>query len=372
MYRIVMAALSAGLLFGQAKQSPQDLLKEALQFHQQGKLEEAIRDYDLFLDIYPEAAEVRSNLGAALVAVGRYSEAIDEYELALLKKDDPRVRMNLALAYYKAANYQDAAKQLAKVQDADPTNVQALMLLAAADLQLGNNREVIDLLRPLQRQNPADRGIAYLLGTALARDGQAGEAQIVVNQILQDGDSAEARLLMGTTKFAEHDFAGALTDLKKALELNPNLPDLYAYYGMVLMVMGDVNGGKEAFRQELARNPNNFEANLRLGALLRVDQNYEGALPYLQRALSLRPGDPAVRYQLASIDFAQGKEEQAREEFEDIAKAQPKFVEAHVELARIYYKEKRKQDGDRERAIVRELDAEKQAEEPGVRAEKVQ
>ena len=49
-----------------------------------------------------------------------------------------------------------------------------------------------------------------------------------------------------------------------------------------------------------------------------------------------------------------------------IVKAAPSFVEAHVTLATVYYRLKRKEDGDRERAIVQKLNAEAQAKQPGV------
>jgi hypothetical protein len=39
-----------------------------------------------------------------------------------------------------------------------------------------------------------------------------------------------------------------------------------------------------------------------------------------------------------------------------------------VTLATIYYRLKRKEDGDRERAIVQKLNAEQQAKEPGAQA----
>jgi len=42
-----------------------------------------------------------------------------------------------------------------------------------------------------------------------------------------------------------------------------------------------------------------------------------------------------------------------------------KLLEAHVTLATIYYRLKRKADGERERAIVQRLNAERQAVEPG-------
>ena len=46
--------------------------------------------------------------------------------------------------------------------------------------------------------------------------------------------------------------------------------------------------------------------------------------------------------------------------------AWPQFTEAHVSLATVYYRLKRKEDGDRERALVRKLTDEAQATQPGV------
>jgi tetratricopeptide (TPR) repeat protein len=344
------------------------LLKEAIALQQQGKLDQAIRDYDLFLDMYPSVPEVRSNLAAALVGTGRYADAIAEYKRALEKKPDPVVRLNLALAYYKAANFSQTVEELEKVRETDAANVQAVLLLADCDLRMGQNKKVIDLLSPMHRANPGDLGIAYLLGTALARDGQTTPAQLVINQITSRGDSAEVRLLMGTAKFTGQDYHGALSDIKKAIEMNPNLPDVYSYYGLVLLYSGDQAGAQQAFEKELTHDSNNFDANLRMGLLLRMDQEYDRALACLQHALEVRPGDLSTRFEIASVHFAQGKQEQARTELESVVKAAPTFTEAHVMLATIYYRDKLKAQGDRERAIVDKLNAERQAQQPAVRA----
>ena len=343
-------------------------MKEAVALQQQGKLDQAIQDYELFLDMYPNVPQVRSNLAAALAGVGRYADAITQYKRALEKKSDPAVRLNLALAYYKSANFEQTVDELEKVRDADPANVQAVLLLADCDLRMGQNKKVIDLLGPMRRANPSDLGTAYLLGTALARDGQTAQAQIVINQITSRGDSAEARLLMGTAKFAGRDFHGALADIKKAVEMNPNLPDVYSYYGLALLYTGDQTGSQHAFQKELEHDPNNFDANLRMGLLLRVDQEYDRAMPYLQHALEVRPGDLSTRFEIASVQLAQGKQEQARNELESIVKAAPTFTEAHVMLATIYYRDKLKAQGSRERAIVDKLNAARQAQQPAVRA----
>ena len=44
-------------------------------------------------------------------------------------------------------------------------------------------------------------------------------------------------------------------------------------------------------------------------------------------------------------------------------KVSPNFLEAHIALATLYYRLKRKDDGDREQAIIVSLNAEKQARE---------
>ena len=41
------------------------------------------------------------------------------------------------------------------------------------------------------------------------------------------------------------------------------------------------------------------------------------------------------------------------------------FVEARVLLASVYYRLNRKEDGDREKAIIQKLNAEQQAKQPG-------
>jgi tetratricopeptide (TPR) repeat protein len=277
-------------------------------------------------------------------------------------KPNPEVELNLALAYYKTADFTSALNTLKKVRPQVPANMQVVTLLADCYLRLGQNKDVIELLTPLQQKDPDNPTFIYLLGTALVRDGQTAKGQLVIDKILRNGDSAEARLLMGTTKYMAKDFSGARDDLQKALDLNADLPDVHAYYGMALLSTGDPAAAKEAFARELKINPNNFDANLQMGLLSRQDEQNDEALKYLQHALQIRPGDPGVRYQIAVLEMATGQLDAARRDLESLIKDSPDFLEAHVSLATVYFRQKRKADGDRERAIVAKLNAAKQAQ----------
>ena len=368
LYGFTFFALFACLATGQTQRAPGEILKEAASLHRARQFQQAIEDYRLFLEKYPDVPSVRSDLGAALAGAGRYEEAIAEYKRALQLKPLPQVRLNLALAYYKSAKLSLAVAELKKVREEMPGDLRPLMLEADCYLRLGENKKVIELLTPVHQTNGDGLAIAYMLGTALVRDGQAERGQVLIGRILKNGDSAEARLLLGTTKLMVNDFAGALVDLQKAVELNPNLPEAYAYYGTALLSTGDQAGAQEAFEHALRDDPNNFDANLRMGLLLRKDEKYDEALKYIRHSLEIRPGDVGVRYQMASIELSVGQVEQARAHLESLVAEAPNFTEAHVSLATAYYREKRKADGDRERAIVEKLNAEKQANEKGVKS----
>src|SRR5207247_5812823 len=187
----------AGVVAGQTAQTPEDLLKEAQSLHQDGKLDRAIEDYRLFLKQYPDVAQVRSNLGAALASAGRYEEAIAEYERALQLHALPQIRLNLALAYYKTNRLALAVQNLERVHDETPNDLRIVMLLADCHLRLDENKKVVELLDPLEPTHGDDLAIIYMIGTALVRDGQVARGPGSINEILKNGDSAAERIWLG-------------------------------------------------------------------------------------------------------------------------------------------------------------------------------
>ncbi len=347
---------------------PERVLARALQLHQSGELEAAAQEYQSYLAARPERYDIRSNLGAVYARLGRYQEAIEQYQRALkLDRRNPGIRFNLAVAYYKTARIDLAAEQLKQLLSDQPDQPNVQMLLADCHLQMGENKRVIELITPLAGRNPDDLGIAYLLGTALVRDGQGAAGQVYIEKIMGRGESAEARLLMGTTYLLVADYAKAVPELEQAVKLNPKLPSVNGWLGKALMATGDSDGAQTAFRRELEVNPNDFDSNLQMGILRKQDQQYNEALDYFQKALRVRSNEPNSRFYIASIETGQGKFEQARQRLEEVIKDAPDFVEAHVMLATVYYRLRRKADGDRQQAIVNKLNAERQAKEPGAK-----
>lgn len=341
-----------------------------MQKQKNGDLAGAVTGYRQFLKLHPEATPIHINLGVALAGLGRYEEAVTEYRVALKQSPSlPAARLNLALAYYKMGRISDASIELARVHREEPANTQAVLLLADCDLRMGKNPETIQLLEPLSKTDPDDLAVAYMLGTALLRNKQRDEGAEIIDRILRNGDSAQAHLLMGMTKFEAMEYPQAIVDLTKAAEIDPTLPDVYSYLGQAQMASGDMQSARQDFEKELTRNPNDFESNVRLAVLLKEDGNYERAHKLLDRALLVRPDDAGALYQVGATYLAAGDLNHAASVLESVIKQYPHFLEAHVSLAQVYYRLRRKDEGDREREIVEKLKAEQDAQQSKVKGE---
>jgi len=343
--------------------------ERATRLHQSGDLEGAIRGYEAILVDHPSRADVRSNLAAAYSRLGRYEEAIRHYKRALvIAPENLTIRFNLAMSYYKAALFGEAATELTRFLASDPKSpdpLTAKLVLAVCQVRLGEYKKVVELLTPLADADPTNKTIAYLLGSALIGQGDLTKGQQVIDEVFRDDNSAEARLLMGSMLLTADDAQNALKEIERAIELNPKLPTVQAWYGRILMRLGDSERAKKAFRAELASNANDFESNLYIGVLFRQDKLTDEALAYLSRAATLRPSDQYARYHLGAAYFQAGKPDKALPLLEGVVKEHGDFVEARVLLASVYYRLNRKQDGDRENAVVQKLNAEKQSKQPG-------
>ena len=340
--------------------------RRAVELQQAGDCAAAVDVYRDFLKLRPDDPAARSNLGACLAKLGRYDEAIEEYQKAeKLLPSDARIGMNLALAYEKSGRIREAAEKLVALHAQAPQEKQITALLADCHLQLGEYDRVIELLQPIERDNPSDLATAYMLGTALIRMRHIAEGQVLLDRILSKGDSAEARFLLGTQFFESGDYPGAVKELASALELDPKLPELQSYYGLALLNTGDPEGAAAAFRRELAENPDDYASNLSLGQILIVSKRYPEALPLIKAALRRRPDAPEAQLALGECLGGAGKFQEAREPLEAAAKALPASLEAHRELLSVYTRLQLTSEAARERVTVSRLGAEAAAKEGG-------
>ena len=351
--------------FAQQQPDPDQLLKTAIEEQQHGDYPGAIRDYRKVIELLPDMVEAKVNLGAALAHQGQFDEAIAMYQAALpsLSFKNP-VLLNLGLAYYKKGDFASAQDQFETLRTLESGNVRVAILLGDSDVHLGKPEAAVALLEPMDAANAGNPDFQYVYGSALIGAGRRREGVVRIQAVAESSNSADAYLLAGGTLLDMNEFERARKDLETALKLDPRLPNIYTLVGKAKDKTGDATGAEPMFREALKGNPDDFDANLTLGAILYKRRVLEEATVYLNRALRLKPADPVARYESAMLKSASGDYAAAAQELEALVKKDPTWLDPHVELATLYYKVHRPADGAREREVVERLTAEQQTKGP--------
>lgn len=283
------------------------LYRQAVDQQRQGNLAGAVQLYRQALTVDSSSIAARSNLGAALAGLGRYAEAIPEYEAAL--KAAPAqfrqpLRRNLGLAWYKSGHFAEATP----------------------------------IFDGLFAELPGDRDLALLLADCYLQTGEPAKAIRVLDPLFQDSNSAEGSYALGVSAFATGDFPSAVKAFQRAIAINPALPHIQSAYGQALLFTGDPDRALAAFRKQFAADPNDYDANYQSSAILARRGRHADALPLLDRAIALRPQAAEARFAKAQALIAIGRTKDAETLLETLVKEYPQFGAAHGLLADAYTK----------------------------------
>ena len=343
-----------------------DQLNRAIQEQQNGNLAAAIHDYQAFLSRHPDTLAARVNLGAALAHTGQLDAAIEQYEAALkLAPELGSVHLDLGLAYSRKGDLPNALVQYQAAHKANPKDVRVAILLGDAETRSGKAADAVAMLMPMEAANAGNPDFEYALGEALVRGGHPRDGAGRLEKSAAMTNSADAWMLAGSTLLGLNEFAQARKDLDNAMRLNPALPGLPTLAGTARDKDGDSDAAVPAFRTALQQNAADFDANLYLGAILLKQRNMDEAKQYLDKALALKPASTMARYESAMWKSTSGDYQAAADQLEKLVADDPQWLEPHVELASLYYKLHRPQDGARERRVVEKLTAEQQQQGPG-------
>lgn len=363
---LLLLLVCTPLIFAQSGETDR-LLNSALNAQQHGELSTAIRDYEKALRLNPKLAEARVNLGAALADSGRFDDAIAQYRRALPDvADKSAVRLNIAIAYYKKGDLTAATEEFESLHELKPENTQIAILLGDSEVRSGRGPAAAEMLAPLEAANAGNPDFEYVLGTALIQSGKRREGALKLDALAQQTQNPDAYLLAGSTFLDLNDYEHARADLESALRLKPGLPHIYTLVGMARDDVGDQAAAEEALREAWRQDANDFNANLYLGSILYKRRAMDEAKPYLERALALNPSSSMARYEVAIWNSKSGNYAEAEKDLERVTQSDPKWLEPHVELANVYYRLHRPQDGAKEREIVAHLTSEQQSKGPGV------
>ncbi len=155
-------------------------------FLREGRVSDAIGQYEQVLRINPDYAEAHFNLGIALAQTGKIEEAIAHYEQALrINPDYAEAHNNLGTALIRVSKVSEAIAQYEQALRINPDYANVHNNLGIVLAQTGKVEEAIAHYGQALRINPDYAEAHYNLGNALAQVGRVPEAIVQYEQALR-------------------------------------------------------------------------------------------------------------------------------------------------------------------------------------------
>jgi TolB-like protein/Flp pilus assembly protein TadD len=133
------------------------------------------------------------------------------------------------------------------------------------------------------------------------------------------------------------EFEKAKTAIRKALELDPDLPEAHTAAGVFKMYWDlDYAGAEKELRRALELNPRDTAALTHYGYLLQCLRRFDESIAVKQRQMEIDPMSPGVHWGLAHAYLTARQDERGIREAFLVLSMQPKYAEVYVGLTRIY------------------------------------
>jgi tetratricopeptide (TPR) repeat protein len=316
--------------------------------------------------------------GARVAAEAEDSETAERMYLSIraTHPDTTTLDYNLALICYRAGRYEEGQKLLLDLVSASHANTNIWNLLGWCYQRQNKTQEAVRALEKAIRADPSKESNYLDLSLILSAGEHLGAAREVSEKTVEVfPDSALAHRLKGTVETKQGKFLNAARTYARAVELNPASPD--AYLGLIVAqwkagMTAEATATFEKAVQKFPRDPVFYET---YGAALLTsapDQATEArAIRLLEKAIALDSSRAEAQYQLGNLVLRKDQAEVstqdllgALEHLEVALRLRPKESKTHYALARVYARLGRREESNREFAILRKLKAEEDVSAP--------
>jgi len=152
------------------------------------------------------------------------------------------------------------------------------------------------------------------------------QARASAQKALEIDDAlAEAHTSLGWIKTVyDWDWAGAETEFKRAIELNPNYATTHHWYGLFLNIQRRLDQGLEELKKAQTLDPLSPQITASVGQVFRYKGQYDEAIEYARKALEMDPDLPGANDLLTLTLWDKGMYEEAIAQSEKWAAVEPR------------------------------------------------
>lgn len=283
----------------------------------------------------PRNAELHAQYGLMLSSEGRLREAIPEFEAALrinAKLSDVVYNLGLALLA------EGRAKEAMAVLEKHPGSTADYHALRGAVLNgLGRSPEAAQSLRRAVALDAGNADTLYdLVLTLLRIDASAEAAQLLRRGRVRFPKVAKIHAAAGMVAYLNGKNDEAKRAYEIAVKLEPEAADMQAALGDVYDATGELNKAEAAYAKAVRLEVGNAEYRVKYGRNLAKLQKADEAVAMLTEAVKLEPGNAEGHFELGKLAAARAADAVAAGHFEKAVAANPALKQGWYQLALSY------------------------------------
>ncbi|KAJ2950418.1 hypothetical protein O0L34_g8660 [Tuta absoluta] len=316
-------------------------------------------EYTIFasgLKVNRNNAKLYNNVGHALEADGRYSEALEFFNTAVsVQPDDVGAHINVGRTYNHLGQYQEAEDAYVKAKSLlpkakpgesyqariAPNHLNVFLNLANLISKNATRLEEADMLYRQAISMRADYTQAYInRGDILIKLNRTKEAQEVYERaLLYDSGNPDIYYNLGVVLLEQGKASQALAYLDKALELEPEHEQALLNSAILLQELGAADLrhlARQRLLKLLDKDATNERVHFNLGMVCMDEGDADCAERWFRAAVHLKPDFRSALFNLALLLADRRRPLEAAPFLKQLVRHHPDHVKALVLLGDIY------------------------------------
>lgn len=250
----------------------------------------------------------------------------------------PPAQTLLGSVHFRSGNLSQAEMYLTAVVVANPSDNHARRLLAETRIQMRDLQEAEATLAPLiSSDEPSAVDLAMAARASLGQGDVDSAIELLQRGVEEDPSNVDLQFQLAIALMnagREQEFSEVLA----AIDVSSSPLDEFRRDMLHAMSLARTSGlatGLSAAQQLVETWPNNPNAHILLGSLLRANEDFDAARSAFEKVADLQPGDQTAQLNLAALDEQQGALDAARQRYEIALEANPGATWAMMGLARL-------------------------------------
>jgi len=264
----------------------------AVSDYEAGRFAQAATELEKLLPYAPRSYELHELLGMVYASQSLNDKAIEHLKTAVqIKPELAEARINLGATLAHAGRAELAAEQFRKAVEIEPKNYDANHNLAEFYIQTGKLAEAQPYLEQAYQVHPEAYDNGYDLAMADFLLGKRDQARQVISELIKRKDTGELRNLLAQIDEKDGKYVQAANDYEAAAHLDPSEDNLFDW-GSEMLLHRTYEPAIAIFQQGTQRFPKSPRMFIGLGLAYYSRGLYDQAIKALITAADLDPADP--------------------------------------------------------------------------------